>query len=123
MTFIAILLITISAFTHASWNFICKAKAPSAAFFLILTDVSILLGGIPMLIVCPEMIRLASPTVWLTLLLTGFFQTVYFVALANAYRLSEISVAYPLARSIPVLLTPMVTLIFSFGKMPTGLAI
>lgn len=119
MATLAILLITLSAFTHASWNLICKAKAPSGAFFLILTDVSVILGMIPVLIVCPEYIVKAPAGVWWALLATGFFQAVYFVSLANAYRLSEISVAYPLARSIPVLLTPIVTFIFGFGKTPT----
>ena len=84
MATLAILLITISAFTHASWNLICKAKAPSGAFFLILTDVSVVLGMIPLLIFCPEYIVKTPAGVWLALLATGFFQAVYFLLRLNS---------------------------------------
>ena len=36
MALFAILLIVVSAVAHASWNLICKAKAPSVAFFWLL---------------------------------------------------------------------------------------
>ena len=55
---------------------------------------------------------------WLIVILTGFFQTVYYITLARAYLLSEVSVAYPMARSIPVILVPVATLIFGFGAPP-----
>ena len=111
MSLIAILLVTISAFMHAGWNLLSKSKHPSAPFFLVasLTGVlffspalllnrSLLAGGIP-------------PQVWKLLVAAGFFQALYYIALAGAYRAGDMSVAYPLARSSPILVVLVVTLI------------
>ncbi len=124
MELLAILLVAASAFTHASWNLICKAKTPSGAFFLLLTVFSLLLTGT--FFIGGGMFRYFSvmpPGFWKIILLTGFFQAVYNVTLANAYRRCEISVAYPLARSLPVVMTPLVTGICAFGAMPSGIAL
>lgn len=122
MTLLAILLITCSAFTHASWNFICKTRTPSAAFFLLLTATSILGCGAVSLTLFPAAFAALPLRLWLLLALTGIFQAGYYITLANSYRLGEISVAYPLVRSIPVLLTPVVTGICGFGNTPNSLA-
>ncbi len=118
MATMAIILITITAFTHAGWNLICKAKAPSAAFFLMLAALSVLLFS-PAYFLYPEALASFPARFWLLLALTGLCQTVYYVTLANAYRLCEISVAYPMIRSIPVVLVPLVTVIFGFGATPS----
>ncbi len=104
MLLLAIILVTISALAHSSWNLICKAKAPSSAFFFLLTVVSVLLTGIPLLIFYPDTLKHISPVLWGIFVLTGFLQAGYYIFLAKAYSISEISVTYPLTRSIPVLL-------------------
>lgn len=115
---IAILLVAVSALTHASWNLICKSRQPSGAFFLISTGASILAMSPLTLCFLPLIPRL--PVRMLVLLLsTGIVQAAYYVSLGNAYRLSEISVAYPLARAVPVLLVPLVTTILGLGT-PLG---
>lgn len=123
MALFAILLIAVSATAHASWNLICKAKAPSAAFFLLLTDVTLLAGAPVFFTKYTGAVTGLPLTFWLMMILTGLFQTGYYVGLANAYRLGEVSIAYPLARSIPLLLTPLVTACFALGKMPGPLAL
>ena len=120
MTIIAILLITLSAFTHAGWNVLCKSKTTSAAFFLHLTVLS-LLAFCPSFFMYRDVFAKLPGIFWIIVILTGFFQTVYYVTLARAYLLSEVSVAYPMARSIPVILVPAATLIFGFGT-PPGIA-
>lgn len=120
MTFIAILLITLSAFTHAGWNVLCKSRTSSAAFFMHLTVLS-LLAFAPSFFLYRDVFGKLPGMFWLIVILTGFFQTVYYITLARAYLLSEVSVAYPMARSIPVILVPVATLIFRFGA-PPGIA-
>ena len=52
---------------------------------------------------------------WPFLLLTGFFQALYFLGLAYAYKTGELSIAYPLARSVPALLVTIVVLLSGHG--------
>ena len=60
---------------------------------------------------------------WPFLLLTGFFQALYFSGLAYAYKTGELSVAYPLARSIPSLLVTLVIFLFGQGGATGTLAL
>lgn len=104
MSSIAILLVVVSAFTHAGWNLLGKGRNPSAASFLVANVVgSILL--LPVLLVLGRRIPEVPASVWWSLLATGFFQALYYTSLAGAYRAGDMSVAYPVARSVPVLLT------------------
>ena len=121
MTFLGFLLVGLSAFTHATWNFLCKSRTPSAAFFLVATTVSLgfLLPTLPFS--AP-----AGPLplkFYLLLAATGLAQTFYYTMLGNAYRLNDISVAYPMARSIPVVLTPLITGALGLGEPLTAAAI
>lgn len=104
MSSLAILLVLVSAFTHAGWNLLGKVRNPTAASFLVANVVgSILL--LPALVALGPRIPDVPPSVWWSLLATGFFQALYYTALAGAYRAGDMSVAYPVARSVPVLLT------------------
>ena len=120
MPLFAILLIAASALLHASWNLICKSCHPSAAFFLISTGASVLVSLPVTCYYLPQLSQLPG-TVWVFLVFTGIVQALYYASLGNAYRLSEISVAYPLAKSIPVLLIPVITITFGLGtKLGSG---
>jgi len=48
--------------------------------------------------------------VWYLLLATGLCQAIYYCGLAGAYRSGHLSVAYPLARSIPVVLVTAINM-------------
>ena len=115
MTSTAIILILISAFLHAGWNFISKSGKPSPVFFLILTFSTVLLR-IPFLIIDVTGMQTVPLKFWYLLLATGFFQTLYFTSLAYAYQHGEISLVYPLIRAIPVLLIPLVSRILQIGE-------
>jgi len=118
MMLLCIWLIFISACMHAGWNLICKSRSPSAAFFLIATTASIT-AMIPIyLYFMPVIIRI-PPAVWILLVVTGAVQACYYISLGNAYRLNEISIAYPMARSLPVMLVPIFTTILCMGH-PLG---
>jgi drug/metabolite transporter (DMT)-like permease len=62
---------------------------------------------------------LIPKSVWIFIAMSGFFLAAYLAALAGAYRAGDISVAYPLARSLPVIFVFLITLIFGKGK-PLG---
>jgi drug/metabolite transporter (DMT)-like permease len=70
----------------------------------------------PLLLVYHNTFAFIQGRVWLWVGLTSIFEAVYFIGLAGAYRHGDMSVAYPLARAIPVMLVALITTIFSLGK-------
>lgn len=116
MSFIAIILILLSALMHVGWNLLSKRQNPSAAFFLVASIAGTLLLA-PALVLYRETLMHHIPgLVWILLLATGFFMALYYIALAGAYRAGDMSVAYPLARSSPVIIVSIVTLILGRGN-------
>ena len=111
MTLTAVILILISAFTHVGWNLLCKREHPSSAFFLLVNTLGTLCL-VPALILFSSAIPTFPTSVWLLLLTTGIFQTIYILGLANAYQRGDLSILYPIARSSPVLVVIIVTLFF-----------
>ncbi len=103
MTHTAILLIIVSAVIHAGWNLIGKKNEPSPAFFLIANMLGCMCL-LPVALTHLKLIGLFPLQTWAFLAVTGIFQTVYFTGLAGAYRTGHLSVAYPLARSAPVIM-------------------
>lgn len=118
MTLTAATLLIISALTHAGWNFFSKKDNPSTASFLLANIFGTLLT-VPFLLYGGERVLEMALSLWAWLLLTGFFQALYFLGLAWAYKRGELSVAYPLARSIPSLLVTIIVFLFGTGE-PTG---
>ncbi len=109
MTPTAIVLIVISAFAHAGWNLFSKRRRPSAAFFLVTAGTAALCSA-PFLVYYRQVLPGIPARFWLLLAVTGVFQTLYFIGLAGAYRAGDMSIAYPLARSVPVLLVVLFSL-------------
>ncbi len=109
------MLVLVSCFMHAGWNLACKVKTPSAAFFSLSTASSVVMM-IPLYLYFIPRLGGVPPVIWGFLLATGFFQAFYYISLANAYRLNDISLAYPVTRALPVLLVPLVCLMVGHGK-------
>ena len=114
MTPIAIALLIISAGLHASWNLITKRSHPTASFFLVANTVGGLLL-VPVVVLNGKALPDIPASVWSLLAITGFFMALYYASLAGAYRYGDISVAYPLARSSPVIVVTVVTLLLGRG--------
>lgn len=114
MSLIAIFLIFISTIVHAGWNLLGKREHPTSAFFLATNT----LGGLcllPALLLYWRLLPLFPPAVWVFLLCTGLCQASYYIALAGAYRSGHLSIAYPIARSSPVIVVMIVTLFLGRG--------
>lgn len=99
-------LVLLSACLHAGWNLLGKKQVPSLAFFTLA-----MLGGAvvfaPLLLISGEWLNL-NTSFWQLLIISGAFQSIYMAGLAWAYARGEVSVLYPLARALPVLLVPFV---------------
>ena len=123
MTLIAIILVVISAFMHAGWNLLSKSQRPSTGFFLIASLSGALMLS-PALVVYHDTVTHYIPArVWILLLATSFFMALYYACLAGAYRAGDMSVAYPLARSSPVIVVSFVTLMLGCGDQVSGLCV
>jgi len=118
MTLTAAILLLISAVSHAGWNYLSKKEHPTAAFFFVANTIGVIFI-FPILLYYGNQIPLIPKSVWIFIAMSGFFLAAYLAALAGAYRAGDISVAYPLARSLPVIFVFLITLIFGKGK-PLG---
>jgi len=115
MTLTAAILLITSALAHAGWNLFSKKDYPSTASFLLANLFGTLLV-MPLLIFGRDQVMEIIRQLWPLLLLTGFFQALYFFGLAYAYKRGELSVAYPLARSLPALMVTMLVFLFGQGE-------
>ena len=119
MSVTAAILLIISAFTHAGWNFISKKEHPTEAFYLVANTIGVICV-LPVLFYYASFIHLVPSSVWIIVVLSGFFLAAYLEALAGAYRAGDISIAYPLARSLPVIFVFLLTLILGKSQPPGG---
>jgi drug/metabolite transporter (DMT)-like permease len=115
LTLFALLLVTVSAFTHAFWNFLGKQRNPPAAFFLMASLAAIVIFS-PVLFFFGKGLLIIPPVVWGFIAITGGVQAVYYIFLAAAYRTGDLSLAYPLARAMPVVFVAFVSVILGRGS-------
>ena len=121
MTWTAIALVLFSALLHAGWNLLGKRQSPSLAFFL-LAMLAAGIAGLPLLLLQTDWLRLPAIFWWL-LLGSGLFQALYMAGLAWAYARGHVSMLYPLARALPVLLVPLFSLLWLGGVAVSPLAL
>ncbi len=98
MSTTALVLVALSAVLHVSWNLVAKGRA-TAGFFL----VGNLLGAsalLPILMASPVSLLELPPALFVLLMGTGVVQAGYCLALIQAYRAGELSIVYPLVRSL-----------------------
>ncbi len=122
MTLTAFILTLLSVFMHALWNFLSKANRPSCASFLLLNLVSaaVALPFAPFIKISWDALPGAF---WGCLIGSIIFEALYSIGLFKAYKQLDISVAYPVMRALPVVFTPIVTMIFHLGHAPGWLAL
>ena len=122
MTATAFFLIVFSAILHATWNLLTKKSRPSLPFCATASTTATTLW-LHTLIWTPVKLAELPPTFWLITLCSIVFDTLYAFGLVKCYRTMEMSQAYPMMRSIPLLLTAVVCSIFGLGKVLTVPAI
>ncbi len=122
MTPFAFVLIVLSAIAHALWNFFSKRRNPSAVLFLSASLAAVVLFA-PALLWLPRGWAVFSPSIWALLAATGLVQAVYYRALASAYRLGDLSLVYPMARALPIVLIALASLALGRADALRGLAL
>ena len=110
MTSTAVFLILASVVIHVGWNLIVKREDPSAAFFFVACALGVLLL-LPLLLWYGPRLDEVPLAVWRIVVGAGLFQAIYYVGLAGAYRSGDLSIAYPLARSLPPVLVVLASLL------------
>ena len=105
----ALALVLVSVCMHAGWNVLGKRNAPSLASFTLAYGA----GGavmLPLVLLGPTLTALPS-AFWGWLALSGLCQMLYMGGLAWAYARGDVSVLYPIARALPVVLVPLVSIV------------
>jgi drug/metabolite transporter (DMT)-like permease len=117
----AVALVLTSCVLHALWNLLLKRAGDKIAF------TALFVGATPLIYLPLFVARLPHaeipPAGWACAAATGLIYVVYFGGLARAYAAGEMSVVYPLARSVGPALTVLWGILF-LGERPTvpGLA-
>ncbi len=109
-------LVLVSAGLHASWNLIIK-RQDDKLFSGWLTSLT------PSVLLAPALLftGLPSPQVWPILCASGLVQTVYMIALVQAYSHGDLSVVYPVARgTAPLLVAIGAPLVLGERLSPLG---
>ncbi|MGQ9607843.1 MAG: EamA family transporter [bacterium] len=111
-----ILLVLTSTFLHAAWNLMAKNGKSEHNFFLRMQFGIIIIGLIPFAL--SEFFTGSFPiNVWIYVAISGIFGGIYYLTLGNAYKASDFTIVYPVARSLPVLIMGLVDLLR--GRTPT----
>lgn len=104
LTPFSILLILISALLHSSWNFFTKrGNLPVELFFWVFCCGVLLY--LPFFIafgVFPSFLLQTPPKLLGIIILSGIFETIYFISLIEAYQVGDLSLVYPISRSAPL---------------------
>ncbi len=119
MTATAIFLLIVAALIHASWNLASHRERPTMAFFLVANAAGCLLLA-PVAMVNAAAYAAYSPGIWLLVGATGLCMAVYYAGLGGAYRHGDMSVAYPLARSSPIIVVTVVTVFLGKAGQLSG---
>lgn len=114
MSWIAFLLIITSAALHASWNIIAKKNQMDPAFYALICTTS-MLTWLHVQFWTPVKYFDLPWQFWMFLAASIASDVLYCFTLARAYRKLEMSVAYPMMRSLPILFTVLLTALLGWG--------
>ncbi len=125
MTPLTLLLVLGSAVVHATWNLWTKqirAEARSATLMWVLTGLSALLYA-PLALVAARLAPMpltARTLIWIVA--SSLLHVGYFLLLLRGYRVSDLSVVYPVARGSGPLLAAVGAIAW-LGERPTAVAV
>jgi drug/metabolite transporter (DMT)-like permease len=125
MSTLALSLVLLSALLHATWNMVFKKSGGGQPFIFAYSFVQVSLYAPVALIIwatLPNGIGHLTPLQWGFALGSGLIHFFYFALLDKAYRVGDLSVVYPVARSTGPLLC-IVGAIFFFSERPSVFAL
>ena len=118
MTFTAFLLIISSATLHASWNLLAKKSKATLPFYATVSTVATLIW-VHCQFWTPIKLNELPLLFWLMACGSVAGDTLYALGLVRCYRSMEMSSAYPMMRSLPLLFIFVITSVLGLGKTPT----
>ena len=106
MTGLAVALVLISAIAHASWNLIVRrSDKPELTNWMMATCGALLASPIAMYLFVTNTPEKAG---WWFILGTVILHIAYFFTLGRAYKYGDLSLVYPIARGLGLVLIPVV---------------
>lgn len=102
---LAVAAVLLAAFTHATWNLAAKRAAGSRHFVWLYSLGSVILYAPAVLWIVIHQRPQFEQAHWLALLMTGVLHMGYSLLLQAGYRVSDLSLVYPLARGTGPLLS------------------
>lgn len=123
MTWTAFILIFMSAALHASWNLLAKKYHMTIAFYAVICSTSAVLW-LHTQFWTPVPVWELPLNFWLPLAGSVFCDCVlYCCGLVMVYRFMDMSSAYPMMRSLPLLLTAAMTALAGMGQVLSVFAV
>ncbi len=123
MTWTAFFLIITSATLHASWNLLAKKYHMTLPFYAVICGTAALMW-LHVQFWTPVPVWSMPWQFWVSVFGSVFSDSVlYCGGLVMAYRLMDMSSAYPMMRSLPLLLTVAVTALCGMGKPLSACAV
>lgn len=122
MNIIAFLFIVVSAVLHASWNLLAKKSRMSLAFYTVICSTAATLW-LHTQLWAPVPIWKMPWQVFALIACSVASDVIYCKGLVHAYRKLEMSTAYPMMRSLPLVFTALITSFAGFGKPLSALSI
>jgi len=122
MSVLALGLVLIAAFTHATWNYAAKRAGGGLPFVWVSSTFALglyLVAGTACWLWWQPVL---PPGVWWVVGGSGLLKTAYSLLLQRAYRHGEFSLVYPLTRGTAPLLATIAAVAL-FGERPTPLAL
>lgn len=95
-------IVILSTFMHAGWNLLARYDRSEEAFYKKMLIAIITVGFLPA-VISEITTRSLTPLAWACVLGSGTSAALYLFSLARAFEVSDFTVVYPVARSIPVL--------------------
>lgn len=122
MSALALALVLVAAFSHATWNLAAKKSGGGLPFVWLSGSLALLLY-VPVVATYWWWQRPTFPAGTLLVIVgSGFLKTAYALLLQRGYRSGDFSLIYPLARGTGPLLSTLAAILI-FGERPTPLAL
>lgn len=120
MSFTALTLIILAAFTHAAWNLLAKRASQAGPVFVFAYASVAAVGYLPWMLWLVWQGKVVwSPPIVICIALSGALHLVYSLFLQRGYQVADLSVVYPIARGS----SPMLSTLGAFlllGEQPSA---
>ena len=122
MNIIAFTFIAVSAVLHASWNLLAKKSRMSLAFYTVACSTAALMWLHSQLWNAVPIWNMPGKVLFF-IVCSVASDVLYCLGLVQAYRKLEMSTAYPMMRSLPLVFTALITSFAGFGRPLSAIAV